>query len=95
MAGLCHSYRIILTDEDGLLVDEPKTYYEWIDTYVFHEIGPVSGKRIAHLEKIHNSSPNTCNQTLFTAPNAVTDLFRNGETYLFYLSPAIMPVHEL
>lgn len=95
MAGLCHSYRVIITDENGLVVDEPKTFHEEINTYVFHEMGPVSGTRIAQLEKIQNSSPYACKQAIYTIPNAVTNIFRNGATYLFDLAPEIMPANKL
>lgn len=85
--GICHTYSILITDENGILADRPKSFQEGISTYVFHEKGPVSGQRIARMVRESNSSPNICSQALSTVQNAVTSNFRNGSTYLFYLSP--------
>jgi hypothetical protein len=92
--GICHAYSILITDENGALAASPKSFQEGISTYVFHEKGPVSGQRIARMVKGPNSSPNTCNQVLFAVPDAVTSIFRNGSTYLFYLSPILMPANN-
>jgi len=92
--GLCHSYRIIIRDENGVIIDEPKLFHEGIVKYVFHEMGPVSGKRIAHMEQIPNSAPNVCSQALYSTPHIHSNTFRNGATYLFQLSPVVLPVNS-
>lgn len=92
--GICHAYTILITDENGIMAAPPKSFQEGISTYVFHEKGPVSGRRIARMVKGSNSSPNVCTQVLSTNPDAVTSIFRNGSTYLFYLSPNSMPANN-
>lgn len=94
ITSLCHSYRIFVTDESGLIIDEPKAFHEGIINYVFHEMGPVSGRRIAHMESIPNSAPNICSQALYSAPDIQSNTFRNGATYLFYLSPMVSLVYS-
>ena len=89
MTGLCHSYRIIVIDENGMIVDEPKVYHEGITKYIFREMGPVTGERTAILEVIPDTSPNTCNQNLYSVPDTQSNRFGNGQTYLFYLYPEI------
>jgi hypothetical protein len=94
ITSLCHSYRIFLTDESGLIIDEPKAFHEGIINYVFHEKGPISGTRIAHMEQISNSTPNICSQALYSAPDIQSNTYRNGATYLFHLSPMVSLVYS-
>jgi hypothetical protein len=89
--SFCHSYQVVLTNENGVPVTAPIDYNIGITNYVFHENGPVNGTRIAHLERVSSSSSVACNQSVYSSPNAVATNFRNGSTYMFYLSPTITP----
>jgi hypothetical protein len=92
--GVCHSYQIILRDEDGNQVGPALPYYEGIDNYIIRESGPVTGTRIAYLERIDGAGQVLCNQVLQTQPDQITGDFRNGYTYIFSLYPTINLKHD-
>ena len=89
ISGLCYSYLVKVTDDNGEVVADPIMFQAGINNYIFHESGPVSGSRIAKLEKI-SSSPKACNQILYTPPQVMTNNFRSGSTYIFNLSPKVI-----
>jgi uncharacterized protein YjdB len=93
-ASLCGSYQITLTNEDGVPVAASKVFNVGITNYIFHENGPVEGTRIAHMEKINSSFSGVCGQILHSPSSAVTTNFRNGSTYMFYLSPTMLPGND-
>lgn len=93
--SLCHLYYVMVTNENGEPVDQPKAYIEGVNTYIFHEAGPVNATRTAHLTRVHgNSPPSSCNQILYTNPTSITNNFRNGSTYMFYLDPSLNKYDE-
>ena len=51
----CYTYIVSIQDEDGNYVDGSIVYMKGISTYVFHERGPVSGTRSAHMERIESN----------------------------------------
>jgi hypothetical protein len=89
--GMCHSYLVVISDEEGNPIDAPIPYHEGIDNYIFHENGPVTGTRTAHLQRIHSSGQHHCSQVMITPPDQITGCFRNGSTYLFSLHPQVVP----
>lgn len=90
-SSLCNLYYVMVTNENGEPVDQPKVYVEGVTTYVFHEDGPINETRTAHLTKVYGNSPppSTCNQTLYATPMSISSSFRNGSTYMFYLNPSL------
>lgn len=84
----CYTYIVSVQDEAGIYIDGSIIYMEGVNTYVFHEAGPVSGTRSAHLEKISYSCSNSCSNTWYTQPHHVQANFRSGQTYMFHLEPS-------
>lgn len=84
----CYTYIVSVQDEDGNYVGGSIIYMEGISTYVFHESGPISGIRSAHLERINYSCSNSCNNVYYTQPEFIQNNFRNGNTYIFHLKPS-------
>ena len=79
---------VSVQDEDGNYVAGSIIYMEGINTYVFHESGPISGIRSAFLERIDSPCCNSCNNIWYTQPHHVQANFRNGQTYMFHLEPS-------
>jgi len=88
--GMCHTYSVVIKDENGNIIGSPLVFQEGVDNYVFHESGPVSGTRIAYLEKIYVSGKYICSRVLVTQPEQITGYFRSGSTHLFHLYPAMV-----
>jgi len=86
---LCYTYIVVIRDEQGVAVGESRIYQEGISTYVFHENGPVSGTRSAHLERISSSCSTTCHTILYTPGVVLQNKFRNGRIYVFELKPSL------
>jgi hypothetical protein len=84
----CYTYIVSVRDEDGNYIDGSIIYMEGINTYVFHESGPISGTRSAHLERIDYSCSNSCSNVYYTQPEYMQTNFRNGNTYIFHLEPS-------
>jgi hypothetical protein len=93
-SGLCHSYRIFMADEAGNQVSSSKIFQIGIDTYIFHEYGPIAGIRTAKLERVNRSAPYRCQQVLQTLPDMQSGEFRNGSTYMFHLHPSLQTGHN-
>ncbi len=90
--GLCHSYYVTISDNNGNIVGTPKLYHDGITNYVFHEAGPVYSPRVANLEKMENSDHHVCNQTIYTIPDVLNHrFFSNNTTYQFELYPTMVP----
>jgi hypothetical protein len=87
----CYTYIVSVRDENGNYVDGSIVYTPFVQTYVFHESGPVSGTRSAHLERIDYSCSNSCNNVYYTQPDHAQANFRNGRTYVFKLEPSSVP----
>ena len=85
---LCYTYIVVIRDEQGVVVGS-RIYQEGIATYAFHENGPVSGTRSAHLERIPSACSNPCHTILYTPGVAMQDKFRNGRIYVFELKPSL------
>ena len=88
---LCHSYFVSIRDMNGNYVVPPIAYDEGITNYIFHENGPITGGRVAHLEKIHTASNLICPQNVYTAPDSKFQRFSNTTTYMFNLYPIVIP----
>jgi hypothetical protein len=84
----CYMYIVSVRDEDGNHVGGSIVYMEGVSTYVFHEDGPVSGIRSAHLERIDYSCSNSCSNVYYTQPEYIQANFRSGQTYIFHLEPS-------
>ncbi len=87
---ICHSYIVSIRDMNGNYVVPPIVYDEGITNYIFHESGPVTGVRVAHLEKIHMGNNHICPQNVYTAPDTKFQIFNNSTTYTFNLYPIII-----
>ena len=87
--SLCNAYLVEMTDGNGNLVAEPKTYIQGINVYEFHEAGPVQGMRVAKMVPVVNEGLPICSVILTTRPDVLIPErgFRNGMTYIFDLYP--------
>lgn len=94
VGSLCHTYQVVLADENGIPISSPITYQAGITNYVFHESNSVNGTRIAHFEKVSSSNPIACGQSIFSSPEVITNFFREGSTYHFQLNPTIVPGND-
>lgn len=92
VVGLCSEYYVTISDEDGNLVVSPLPYIEGTSTYVFYEIGPISGKRIANLEEVWVVL-GPCSNQIQTNPDII-DCSSRHSTFRFSLHPTVIPVHE-
>ena len=92
--NLCYTYIVSIRDENGNYVDGSIIYTPSVETYVFHENGPASGTRSAHLERIDYSCSNTCNNIFYTQPDHAQANFRNGRSYIFHLEPSSVPANN-
>ena len=88
---LCHSYFVSVRDMYGNYVVPPIAYDEGITNYIFHESGPVTGVRVAYLEKTHMGNNLICPQNVYIAPDTKFQIFNNSTTYVFNLYPIIVP----
>jgi len=86
-SGLCYTYLVEMTDYDGKLIAEPQVYTPGVTTYIFHEVGPVPGIRVARLAIAPNGEPMPCNKNLYANPDIMImdKTFQVGETYYFNL----------
>jgi len=91
--NLCYTYIVYLRDENGNNIDS-RIYMEGIDTYEFHERGPVNGTRSAHLERIDYSCSNTCHNIFYTPADHIQSDFRNGRIYIFKLYPSAVQTNN-
>ena|SRR5210317_1318548 len=89
--SVCYAYIVLLKDENGNNVGNSWVYTEGINTYVFHEAGPVSGTRTAHLERIDYNCSSNCGNIFYTQPAMIQNNFRSGRTYIFNLHPTSVP----
>lgn len=89
--SMCYPYIVIIRDENGNPVGPSREFTEGINTYVFHENGPVSGERSAHLERIPHNYNSSCNNIYYTQPHIIQGRFRNARTYIFELFPSDVP----
>jgi hypothetical protein len=89
--NVCPSYMVTLSDKYGNWIAAPLMYHEGTADYVFQEIGPASGVRIANLEEMHSPGQNVCSQGIYTVPATITQKFQSSTNYLFYLYPTIIP----
>ena len=87
---LCYTYVVSVKDENGNPVGPSIIYQEGIDNYFFHESGPVSGTRIAYLERINGSGEFWCQHVLYADPDVKTGYFENGSLYIFNLIPSLI-----
>ena len=67
----CYTYMVSVQDEDGNYLAGSIIYMEGINTYVFHESGPISGIRSAFLARIDSPCCNSCNNIWYTQPHHV------------------------
>jgi len=89
--SFCQSYYVIITDDRGNAISFPRMYHAGIDTYVFHEYGPVSGSRVARFVEIDHLNSFTCGEKVYAIPDAIVTNFRKGASYLFNLYPVKVP----
>lgn len=92
--SVCYTYIVLIKDENGNNIGNSWVYVEGISTYVFHETGPVSGTRTAHLERIDYSCSSTCGNVFYTQPASLQNSFRSGRTYIFNLHPSSVPTNN-
>jgi hypothetical protein len=85
----CYTYIVSIKDEYGNNVDGSIIYMEGVTTYVFHEIGSITGTRSAHMERINTN--HNCSNIYYTNPDHKKTNFRNGRTYMFSLTPTNVP----
>ncbi len=86
--NLCNTYLVELMDANGRLVAPAQEYKNGVNSYTFHERGPVTGVRVAALV-MANWDHFICRQELYTSPAIYYGLFLNGKTYFFNLYPTI------
>ena len=90
--NICFTYIVSIKDENGNNVGNSWVYMEGISSYVFHEAGPVSGTRTAHLDRIDFQCSQNCGNVFYTQPAMLNNNnFRSGRTYIFNLEPTSVP----
>lgn len=92
--NVCFAYIVSIKDENGNYVDGSIVYTAGVETYVFHESGPASGTRSAHLERIDYSCSNSCSNVFYTQPAMLNNNFRSGRAYIFNLQPSSVPANN-
>jgi len=88
VVGLCNQYNITISDENGNLVASPRPYVEGTSIYVFYEIGPITGKRIANLEE-DEIVLGPCSNQIYTNPDILDSKARRS-IYHFTLHPRVI-----
>jgi hypothetical protein len=91
---LCNSYLVQIVDAQGYSVAPDQVFQPGVNTYVFHERGPVWGVRIARLVKSPAEGNITCTYDLVTPPDIKSGRFLVGVTYFFNLFPATPQVSK-
>lgn len=89
--AICGSYRVVVMNGEGNACCAPLEYQEGINYYIFHESGPVTGSRVACLEKISSAGNYQCGQEMNSQPDEITGDFRDGFTYLFNVPVEMTP----
>jgi hypothetical protein len=79
---------VVMTDENGRLVDFAKAVRPGLSTYTFSERGDVKGTRIAVL---YYSPKTPYGLPLYCLPDSKTGIFSNGGTYIYQLNPTTNP----
>ncbi len=86
----CNKYFVNVTDNQGNLVDAPQEYIEGKSNYIFHELGPIMGTRIANME-IMGGPINICNLKTYIKSDEIFGRFNTTHTYEFFLEPRTIP----
>jgi Phr family secreted Rap phosphatase inhibitor len=89
--GSCSSYLVTISDIFGNYVAAPQLYYDGRANYVFEEEGPVTGGRVANLEKLHPLNNKVCSIQYYTPSDAIFYKFLNLTSYEFFLNPQLVP----
>jgi len=92
---LCNSYLVQIVDAQGYSVAPDQIFQPGMNTYVFHERGPVSGVRIARLVESPAQGNITCTYDLVTPPDVKSGKFLVGATYFFNLFPTTPQISKL